>query len=187
MKKDTPIVLAVATYADRQGALDDYETVKIAKREGEFDHLAVAVLTKDADGHLDVERHDSSAKHAAWGGALLGGAILVAAPAAAVGAGVVGVGTAVGVGGGASVAGLAGAGGLAGHLHRNIPKDTCREMGDVLEYGESGLIIVAVDKKGTDIAPLLSNAVKTVIDDTTKGDLDGLYDTAISQASQAAS
>ncbi len=155
---------------------------RAAKREGDFDHLAVAILTKGADGQLDVERHDSSAKHGAWGGALMGGAILVAAPAAAVGAGVVGVGTAVGAGGGATVAGLAGAGGLAGHFHRNIPKDKAREMGDLLESGESGLIVTAVDKKGTDIEPLLSHATKTIIDDTTKGDLDALYDNAISQA-----
>ena len=182
MKKDTPIVLAVATYADRQGALDDYDIVKSAKREGDFDHLAVAIVSKGADGQLDVERHDSTAKHEAWGGALMGGAILVAAPAAAVGAGVVGVGTAVGAGGGASVAGLAGAGGLAGHFWRNIPKEKTREMGDLLDSGESGLIVAAVDKKDTDIAPLLSHTTKTIIDDTTKGDLDSLYDNAISQA-----
>ncbi|MCJ7437055.1 MAG: hypothetical protein MUP97_04745 [Acidimicrobiia bacterium] len=182
MKKDTPIVLAVATYADRQGAVDDYDAVKSAKRDGDFDHLAVAIVSKGADGHLDVERHDSTAKHGAWAGALMGGAILVAAPAAAVGAGAVGVGTAVGAGGGVSMAGLAGAGGLAGHFWRNIPKDKTREMGDLLDSGESGLIVVAVDKKGTDITPLLSRATKTVVDDTTKGDLDALYADAISQA-----
>ena len=182
MKKDTPIVLAVGTYMDRESVLDDYEAIKDVKRGGGFDHLAVAVVTRDADGQLDIDRHDSTAKHGAWGGALMGGAILVAAPAAAVGAGVVGVGTAVGAGGGASVAGLAGAGGLAGHFWRNIPKDKIREMGDLLDAGESGLIVVAVDKQGTDIAPLLGRATKTVIDDSTKGDLAALYDATIAQA-----
>ena len=38
-----------------------------AKRDGEFDHIAAAVLTKDASGGLQVERHDSTAKHLAWG------------------------------------------------------------------------------------------------------------------------
>ena len=109
----------------------------------------------------------------------MGGAVLVAAPAAAVGAGVVGVGTAAGLGGGASVAGMAGAGGLAGHFWRNIPKEKVREMGDLLDSGESGLIVVAVNKQATDVTPLLGRATKTIIDDTTKGDLDSLYDTAI--------
>ena len=36
---------------------------------GEFDHTAVAVLTKDANGKLQMERHDSTAKHLAWAGA----------------------------------------------------------------------------------------------------------------------
>jgi uncharacterized membrane protein len=182
MRNDTPIVLAVATYPDRASAEEDFEAVKHAKRDGDFDHLAVSVCSKDADGHLDIDRHDSTAKHGAWGGALMGGAILVAAPAAAVGAGVVGVGTAAGVGGGASMAGLAGAGGLGGHFWRNIPKEKVRDMGDLLDSGESGLIVVAVNKQATDITPLLGRATKTIIDDTTKGDLDGLYDTAIAQA-----
>ena len=121
-----------------ESADEDYDAVRHAKREGDFDHLAVAIVTKGADGHLDVDRHDSTAKHGAWGGALTGAAILVAAPAAAVGAGVVGVGTAVGVGGGASVAGLAGAGGLAGHFWRNIPKEKTREMGDLLDVWRIG-------------------------------------------------
>ena len=72
MNNDTPIVLAVATYASRESAEEDYEAVKHAKRHGDFDHLAVAIVTKGADGHLDVDRHDSSAKHGAWGGALTG-------------------------------------------------------------------------------------------------------------------
>jgi uncharacterized membrane protein len=185
MKKDTPIVLAVATYATRDAALHDFETVMSAKTEGEFDHIAAAVLTKDELGNVEVERHDSTAKHAAWGGALLGGALLVAAPVAApvmIGAGAVGVGASAGVGGGASMAGLAGAGGLAGHFWHNIPKDRTREMADLLDDGESGLLIVAVNKNRSDISPLLPLAQKSIIDDSTKADLESVYDDAISQA-----
>ena len=184
MKADTPLVLAVATYATREGAVDDFHAVKDAKRHGEFDHLAVAVLTKDADGSLQMERHDSSAKHAAWGGALIAAGLLVVAPVAApiaIGATATGIGASAGVGGGASVAGLAGAGGIAGHLHRNIPKDKAREMGELLELGESGLIVVAVNKAATDITPLLSHAERVIVDDTTKADLDALYDDAIAK------
>jgi hypothetical protein len=76
---------------------------------------------------------------------------------------------------------MATAGGVAGHFHKNIPKTKVREMADVLELGESGLVIAAVDKKGSDIEPLLAHATKSVIDDTTHADLDGLYDDAIKQ------
>ena len=40
--------------------------VSDAAPEGEFDHTAVAVLTKDDSGKLQVERHDTTAKQLAW-------------------------------------------------------------------------------------------------------------------------
>jgi hypothetical protein len=65
-----PLVLGVATYGSRDGAVRDFHTVWGARHQGEYDHTAVAVLTKDARGELNVDRHDSTAKHLAWGGAL---------------------------------------------------------------------------------------------------------------------
>jgi len=38
--------------------------------------MDVAVLTKDAAGELQVERHDTTAKQFAWGGALIGAALV---------------------------------------------------------------------------------------------------------------
>lgn len=178
MNPDTPIVLAVATYPDRVRAVDDYHAIREAKTFGELDHLAIAVLTKDADGRLEVERHDSTAKHLAWGGLLVGAGLVVVAPAAAA----VTWATSVGVGGGVTGAGLAGAGGLAGHFWHNIPKAKIREMSDLLEEGESGLLLVAVNKKGSDIEPLFANATRCIVDDTTKGDLDAAYEDALAQA-----
>ena len=46
------------------------------------------------------------------------------------------------------------------------------QLGDLLESGQSGLVVVAVNKQGTDIEPLLKNAEKTVVTNTTWGDLD---------------
>ena len=80
MDPNTPLVLAGARYSTRAQAVDAFKTVWGAKHEGEFDHMSVAVLTKDSDGNLEVERHDSSAKHLAWGGAILGGVLCVVAP-----------------------------------------------------------------------------------------------------------
>ncbi len=101
MNKDTPITLAVATYSDRATAVNDFHAVMAAKSEGAFDHVAVGVPTKGVDGKVEVERHDGTAKHLAWGGALVGGALCVVAPPLAP--------LAIGAGGGASAAGLAGA------------------------------------------------------------------------------
>ena len=174
MNKDTPITLAVATYGDRGTAVNDFDRVMDAKKGGSFDHVAVAVMTKGTDGKVEIERHDSTAKHLAWGGALIGGAMFVVAPPLAP--------AALGLGGGASAAGLAGAGGIAGHFWHNIPKDTLREMSDTLEAGDSGLVVVAVNPQGSDLEGLLSGAQKVVIDATTKGDLEGAYDDAVKKA-----
>ena len=87
MKSDTPVTLAAARYSSREGALTGFDLVLAAHHEGTLDHTAVAVLTKDADGKLQVERHDTTAKHLAWGGAILGAAMVVVNPA--IGAGMV--------------------------------------------------------------------------------------------------
>jgi hypothetical protein len=76
------MVLAAAKYSDRSDAVADFKEVWGTKHAGELDHIAVAVLTKNADGELQVERHDSTAKHFAWGGALVGAALVVVAPPA---------------------------------------------------------------------------------------------------------
>jgi uncharacterized membrane protein len=159
MKADTPITLAAASYHLHEHAVEDFNRVSSARGNGEFDHTAVAVVTKDSDGKLSIDRHDSSAKHLGWAGAGL--AVLVP-----------GVGVAVG----------AGAGAIVGHFHHNIPKDKVREAGALLESGSSGLIIVAVNKQGTDITPLLSHAEKTSVTQTTAGNLEAEIDKELAEA-----
>jgi uncharacterized membrane protein len=159
MKADTPITLATARYADRELAVEDFNRVWSARGNGEFDHTAVAVLTKDADGKLEMDRHDSTTKHLAWAGA----GLAVLAP---------GVGVAVG----------AGAGAIVGHFHHNIPKDKVREAGELLESGAAGLIIVAVNKQGTDVESLLPNAEKTSVTQTTAGNLQAEIDKELAEA-----
>ena len=159
MKADTPITLAAARYPDRQLAVEDFERVWSARGNGEFDHTAVAVLTKDANGKLQMERHDSTAKHLAWAGA----AVAVLAP---------GVGVVAG----------AGAGAITGHFWHNIPKEKVNEAATLLESGKSGLIITAVNKQGTDITPLLRNAEKTSVMQTDAGDLQAEIDKELADA-----
>jgi uncharacterized membrane protein len=159
MDANTPVVLATAKYSDRALAVEDFNRVWNARADGEFDHTAVAVLTKDNNGKLQIDRHDSTSKHLAWAGA----ALAVVAP---------GVGLVAG----------AGAGAIIGHFHHNIPKDQVREAGTLLESGESGLIIVAVNKQGTDITPLLPNAVKTSVMQTDAGNLQAEIDKELAEA-----
>jgi hypothetical protein len=63
---DKPVTIAVGTYADRDGAEQDFDAIWGIKHEGQLDHLAIAIVTKDDDGKLKVDRHNTSAKHLAW-------------------------------------------------------------------------------------------------------------------------
>jgi uncharacterized membrane protein len=170
MDPSTPLVLAAARYASRDDAVEAFKIVWGARHQGEFDHTDVAVLTKDAAGDLQVERHDSTAKHFAWGGALLGAALVIVAPAAGI--------AAVAAGGAAG----AGAGGLVGHFWHTISKEHLREVSDLLDSGESGLLIIAVNHKGTDITPLLENAEKKTVIETQAGDLDAAFEDGVKKA-----
>ena len=81
MDPNTPLILSSQQRATRaDDAVEAFKIVWGARRQGELDHMDVAVLTKDAAGELQVERHDSTAKHFARGGALVGAALVIVAP-----------------------------------------------------------------------------------------------------------
>ncbi len=167
-----PVTVAVATYSDRDLAQQDYDAVRGMKHEGQIDHLAIAMVEKDADGELQIERHDTSAKHLAWGGGVLGAALaVVSAPLGIVFLGPLAVTTAA----------WAGVGGLVGHFWKNIPKDLVRQMGDLLESGDSGLVIVAVNPQGADLNALLANAVSKIVADNVE-DPEGALEQAFENA-----
>ena len=156
-----PSTVAVATYAGKAAADADYDAVRSAKSDGQLDHLAIAVVTKAANGELHVDRHDSTAKHLAWGGGILGAvSTVVFAPLGLVFLGPLVTNTAV----------YAGAGGLVGHFWHNIPKDEVNKMGELLAAGEFGLVLVAVNPQGTDVGALLTQAQDKHV-------VDGVYDT----------
>lgn len=172
MSSSKPSTVAVATYANKAAAEADYEAVRSAKSDGHLDHLAIAVVEKTTDGNLEIDRHDSTAKHLAWGGGILGAAATVVfAPL-----GIVFLGPLV-----ANTAVYAGVGGLTGHFWKNVPKDDVRKMGETLEAGSCGLIVVAVNPEGTDVGALLASA-------SAKHVIDGVFDTdgAIESAFESA-
>jgi uncharacterized membrane protein len=175
MDPKTPMVFAAARYATRDEAVAVFDKIWEVKHEGELEHIAAAVLTKNAAGELEVERHDSTAKHLAWGGAILGAALVVVAPPAGI--------AALATGGGA----LAGAGGIVGHFWHTIPKDDIQKASGLLDSGQSGLIVVAVNKKAREVAPMLGKTDGQVVIDIVAGDLDAQVADALAKAGQKTS
>ena len=149
-----PVTVAVATYSNKVSAEQDYDAVRGIKHHGQLDHIAIAFVEKDADGRLKIDRHDSTATHLAWGGGVLGASLaVISAPLGVVFLGPLAASTAV----------WAGVGGFVGHFHDNIPKDEVRMMSDVLESGQFGLVVVAVNPKGANVDALLANAFDKIV------------------------
>jgi len=133
-----------ATYKTRPEAVDAYETIWGARHEGEFKDMALSVLTKNEDGQLEVQRHNSHTKHAAWGSVAAGAVMTVICPPAGIAAiGVAAIGVTTGVAA------------RVGHSYHQIPKEDIQELGTLLDSGESAVFVVTVNPKQTDIAPLL--------------------------------
>ena len=165
MDTDTPITLAAARYSDRDAAVERLRH-GLGRPQGRR-------VRPHRRCRADQGRRRASCRSSATtappstspgAGRSLGAALTVVAPV--VGASML-----------ARAGALGGAGALVGHFHHNIPKEDVEAIGDLLESGQSGLIVVAVNRTGTDIEPLLANAEKTEIVNTTWGDLDAEIDT----------
>jgi hypothetical protein len=144
MHDDAPLELVAASYASSDHAVQDFEAVWGGRHDGGFHHTAIALVTRNADGRLEVGRNNSTAKHLEWGGGLLGGALFVVAPAA----------------GSELLArvGLSGAGAIIGHIRQNADPGALVAAADVLERDTTGLVVVLVNHRGEGITSLLAHA-----------------------------
>jgi hypothetical protein len=144
MDVNAPITLIGASYPDSESAAHDFATVWASRHDGDFHHTAAAVLTRDSEGSLHVERHNSTAKHLEWGGALLGAALVVLAPPT-------GIETLARVG-------WSGAGAMVGHYRHHAPPEDLAAIAGVLGAGDCALVVVVVNRSGQAMSPLLTRA-----------------------------
>jgi len=142
---DTLLVLA-ASYDDLAAAEADYQAVKALYEDIKTSHaFDAAVVARGEDGKVEVvKKHEEPTRHGAahglgWGLAV--GAVCAVLPA-------VGLVGALAVGGGAGAA----IGAVTGHMRGGLPDDDLKSMGEVLEQGEAGLIVVYATNMGEQIA-----------------------------------
>jgi hypothetical protein len=169
---DQPVVVAVASYSSRATAELDFRAVWALRHESRVDQVAVAVVEKGANGSLEMARHHSTALPLVWGVALLGSAITVVA-------------TPLGITFLASVlatrAEWEGAAGIVGRFWHEVPRDLLRKMGNLLEAGQTGLVVVTVGQGAEDITAVLSNATSKIVTDCVRADLEADFATAIEE------
>jgi uncharacterized membrane protein len=153
MAFDTLWIFAAA-YETEEAAKADYDAVKeLYKSTGLIDTYDAAVFTKGKDGKVDVvHKHEEPTRQGALGGLTLGlaaGALVALFPAVAIGAGLV-------VGGAAG----AGLGAVAGHVAAGLDDSDVKELGDLLDEGQSGLIVIAASDMEAKVEGLLQQAGK---------------------------
>jgi uncharacterized membrane protein len=136
--------ILVATYPSEGAARDDYQVVKDAHAAGLVGSYDAAVVTKDASGKIHEDKDETATRHGAWWGVAAGAAVGVIFPPAVLGA--------------AAVGGVVG--GVSGHLAKGMSRSDAKELGDFIDPGEAGLIVVGEGKVEDAIKKAVTRAEK---------------------------
>jgi len=139
-EKDTLVVLG-ASYDSVSDAEVDYEAVKALYAAAGVGHdFDAAILERGDDGKVKVaKKHEASTRHGAWEGLAIG----------AVAAILPGIGLAAGAAVGAGI------GAVAGHMKGGMKDSDLKELGEVLDKGEAGLIVIYATNMADQVAASL--------------------------------
>jgi uncharacterized membrane protein len=131
--------ILVATYPSEAAARDDYQVVKDAHARGLVGSYDAAVVTKDASGKVHENKDETATRKGAWWGAAAGAAVGVIFAPAVLGAAAVG----------------AAVGGVSEHLSKGMSRSEAKQLGDFIDPGQAGLIVVGESK----VEEAIKNAV----------------------------
>ena len=152
-EKDTLYVIAAA-YDNVDDAVADYEAVKALYREVKSSHdFDASVISKDEKGKVHiVKKHEQPTRHGAavglgWG--LAAGVAVALFPPAAIGI----------AGAGAAGAGI---GAVAGHASGGMSRGDLKDLGETLDAGQAGLIVVYETNLADQIAANIKAANRMV-------------------------
>lgn len=150
---DTFIVFA-ASYDTLGAAEADYHAVRdFYLTSGLLDTYDAAVITRDDAGKVRIViKHEQPTRQGAWHGlgiGLVGGALVALFPAVGLGAGLL-----LGATGGA------GLGALAGHVSAGLKRADLKDLGELLDEGHSGLVVVAAGDLGDRVEHVIRRASK---------------------------
>jgi uncharacterized membrane protein len=136
--------ILVATYPSEAAARDDYQVVKDAHAAGLVGSYDAAVVTKDASGKVHENKDETATRHGAWWGVAAGAAVGVLFAPAVLGA--------------AAVGGVVG--GVSGHLSKGMSRSDAKELGDFIDPGQAGLVVVGEIKVEEAIKKAVTRAEK---------------------------
>jgi uncharacterized membrane protein len=127
---EQPVFLYVAAYDDESDARLDYDVLLELHAAGVVGTYDAALVTKDEEGKVHVHKHEKPTQHGAWTGVGVGAVLGILFPPSILGTAVVG----------------GAAGGLIGHFWRGMSRGDVKELGETLDAGQAGLVVVGRSK-----------------------------------------
>ncbi len=145
----------VGVYSSVDDAEADYDAVHdLHTKEGLLDAYDAAVIERTDHGKVKiVKKHETPTRVGAVGGGTVGlatGLVVALFPAAAIGGGLLAATT----GGGAAL------GALAGHAAAGMSRKDLKELGENLDAGQAGLVVIGVSDMGAKIEGVMTTADK---------------------------
>jgi uncharacterized membrane protein len=144
MAKADSTFIYVATYPDETTARDDYQVVKGLHAGGLVGSYDAAVVTKDGRGRVHENKDETTTRHGAWWGVAAGAAVGIIFPPSVLGA--------------AAVGGVIG--GVSGHLSKGMSRSRAKQLGDFIDPGQAGLIVVGEGKVEEAVQKAVTRAEK---------------------------
>ena len=143
----------VGIYSSVDDAEADYQAVHdLHTREGLIDAYDAAVIERKDNGKVKiVKKHETPTRVGGLAGGTVGlatGLVIALFPAAAIGGGLLAATT----GGGAAL------GALAGHAAAGMSRKDLKELGEQLDNGQAGLVVVGVSDMGAKIEEAMGKA-----------------------------
>jgi len=120
------LFIYIGTYPTIGRAEADYGAVRELHGADAIGTYDAAIVTKDAEGTVHVNRAETATRHAGWGGAVAGALVGLLFPPAILGTALVG----------------AGIGAASGHLWRGLSRSDVKELGELIDSGQVALVVV---------------------------------------------
>ncbi len=154
MAMDTFMAYA-GVYGSVEDAKADYQVVHdLHTKDNLIDAYDAAVIERKENGKVKiVKKHETPTRVGGVGGGTLGlatGLVIALFPAAAIGGGLLA----------ATTAGGAALGAAAGHAAAGMSRGDLKELGEQLDRGQAGLVVVGVSDMGAKIESAMARAEK---------------------------
>ena len=144
-REDATFVFAGA-YDSEADAQLDYEAIKELHAAGIIGGYDAAVIHKGDDGKVHVNKDETATRKGAWGGAVVGAVVGILFPPSIIA--------------GAAIGALAG--GVGGHIFKGMSRSDMKDLGELLDEGQAGLIVVGDWKLEEAIDKAFAHAERTI-------------------------